>query len=295
MRKDEALNVLTTVYNQITKQIQAQDNEIEERELINFLHDTAKALFVSKFHSPIDFNTQGQSFEDEYKLLAKQSLNSYSTSNENIRQISNDARLLDTEALNEKFQEIQEHLDTEVQTANETISTLMQRVKHLETKSNIDPLTKTYNRRAMDHYFEGILDPSHELNNFAIMMIDIDNFKVVNDTHGHIAGDKVLIFLGRLLKRTIREGDKVFRFGGEEFLITLNRINPEVCHKISDRILRLIRENTLLFKNAQLSVTLSIGATMYKKGDTQESIIERADKALYRAKTTGKDKIEVEL
>lgn len=294
MRKDEALNVLTTVHKKISQHIQMQDDEINETEFIDYLHEIAKTLFASNFHTPLDFSADNTSFEEEYKLLAKQSIDSYSCSNENIRKISNEVCLLDTSDLNQKFDDIKVHLDTEVERANGTITSLLEQVKELEVKSNIDPLTKTYNRRAMDHYFQTVLEPGRKLKNFAIMMIDIDDFKQVNDTYGHVAGDKVLIFLGRLLKKTLREGDKVFRYGGEEFLITLNRINPEVCHKISDRILHLVRDNTLLFKDSQISVTLSIGATLHHAGDTQESFIERADRALYRAKQNGKDRIEVE-
>ncbi|HFU77799.1 MAG TPA: GGDEF domain-containing protein [Epsilonproteobacteria bacterium] len=291
MRKDDALNVLTTVYDQIREHITVQDNEVNENDLINFLHLTAKELINVNFSSTLPTSiSEGEA----YKLLAKESIDSYATTSENFRNIASEAKLVDIDSLNDAFKGIQEQLDSEVERANETITSLIERVKHLEVKSNLDPLTKIYNRRAMEHYFETVLEPGRPLQNFAIMMIDIDDFKKINDTHGHQAGDKVLIFLARLLKRTLREGDKVFRYGGEEFLVTLNRINPEVCHKISDRILSLVRENTLLYKDVQLSITLSIGATMYDDGDTKEALIDRADKALYRAKHNGKDRIEVE-
>ncbi|MDQ7067948.1 MAG: GGDEF domain-containing protein [Sulfurimonas sp.] len=126
-------------------------------------------------------------------------------------------------------------------------------------------------------------------------MLDIDDFKVINDTFGHVAGDKVIMFIANILRSTLRDGDKVFRYGGEEFVIILNRITPEVCLEVTNRILKLIRSNQLIYKGHPLSVTISIGATQYTNGDTPESIITRADKALYKSKINGKDQMNSEM
>jgi diguanylate cyclase (GGDEF)-like protein len=126
---------------------------------------------------------------------------------------------------------------------------------------------------------------------FHLLILDIDDFKSVNDKHGHLAGDKVLIFIANILKKTLRDGDKVFRYGGEEFVIILNRIDDEHCHKVTKRLLELIRSNKLIYKGEGLRVTMSVGATKYSAGDTPDSIIARADKALYKAKARGKNQM----
>jgi diguanylate cyclase (GGDEF)-like protein len=126
-------------------------------------------------------------------------------------------------------------------------------------------------------------------------MIDIDDFKVVNDTYGHVAGDKILIYLTHLLRKTLRDGDKIFRYGGEEFVVILNRISSDVCLDITNRLLELIRSNQLLYKGDSINITISVGTTQYHKGDTQDSLLERADKALYRSKTNGKNQMNREI
>jgi diguanylate cyclase (GGDEF)-like protein len=125
--------------------------------------------------------------------------------------------------------------------------------------------------------------------------LDVDDFKVINDTFGHIAGDKILIFIANILKKTLRDGDKVFRYGGEEFVIVLNRITDEHCKNITLRILELIRKNKLIYKGQSINVTMSIGATKYKESDNEDTLMSRADKALYRAKNSGKNQMYSEI
>jgi diguanylate cyclase (GGDEF)-like protein len=128
-----------------------------------------------------------------------------------------------------------------------------------------------------------------------MLMLDLDDFKIINDTYGHIAGDKILIFISNILKKTLREVDKIFRYGGEEFIIILNRTDNIFCSKIANRILELIRVNNLVYKGETLHITGSIGTTMFKEGDTPDSFISRADKALYKAKANGKNQIQTEM
>ena len=127
------------------------------------------------------------------------------------------------------------------------------------------------------------------------MMLDIDDFKLVNDKYGHVIGDKVLVFISNVLKKILRDGDKIFRYGGEEFIIILNRIDKDTCEKISQRILATVDTNKLLYKEESIHVTVSIGATVIQKDETAEDIIDRADQALYEAKKDGKNRIKVKI
>jgi diguanylate cyclase (GGDEF)-like protein len=128
-----------------------------------------------------------------------------------------------------------------------------------------------------------------------MLMLDLDDFKQINDNYGHVAGDKILIFISNILKQTLREGDKIFRYGGEEFIIILNRTDNIFCSKIANRILELIRANNLIYKGETLHATASIGTAVFIEGDTPDTFISRADKALYQAKKNGKNQIVTEM
>jgi len=304
MNKEDAKVLLSNIYDKVGQHIDRQDDKINETVLIDFLHEIANSLFENNFKSPLNLYSQRFSFDREYKLLAEKSIHSYSGSNEKFSELAKAQQtvldnvstdLFDFDEFSRRFETIQSHLNEEVLKANTTIGQLLSRVKELENKASVDSLTKVYNRRALKSHLDSIFSleqNNHDLN-MHLFMIDIDDFKKVNDTYGHVTGDKVLIFLSNILKKTLRHGDKIFRYGGEEFIIILNRITPEQCKLVAERILNLVRSNKLLTNQNQIVITLSIGSTQFKRGDTMESIIGRADKALYLAKNSGKDQLKV--
>jgi diguanylate cyclase (GGDEF)-like protein len=198
---------------------------------------------------------------------------------------------IDLDSITTKFDEIQSHMSEEVKKANEVITQLTKQVKTLEEKSNLDSLTKVFNRRALSTYLEKVCNNEKLPYDMHLLMLDIDDFKNINDMFGHIAGDKILIFIANILRKTIRDGDKVFRYGGEEFIIILNRLEKDKCEQIALRLLELISGNKLIYKGETINVTISIGTTMLVKSDTPDSLISRADKALYRAKENGKNQM----
>ncbi len=270
-------------------------------------------LVLTATHEVLDAYTSGDidllayrnNSTEEYKELAMQSIGSYASTNEKIGKIteeqaelleqSSGSTLIDFEKITEKFNDIQSHLSDEVSRANDVIHTLMEQVKHLEVKTSLDPLTKTFNRYALGEHLRTILEKDQLHFDMFCLMIDADNFKSINDKYGHIAGDKVLIFLAKLFKKALRDGDRVYRFGGEEFIVLLNRTDLEGAKLVAERLLTLCRNNKPLFQNQQITVTLSIGLTKIKADDTIDTIIERSDTALYNAKKNGKDRLEMEL
>lgn len=241
---------------------------------------------------------------NDYKLLAQKSIDSYSTTNDKFNEItekhadlieeSTSADLIEFGKISEKFGDIQNHLNHEVQRANKVIKELSNQVKNLEIKTTLDPLTKTYNRHALQEHLLAILYKEHFNYDMYALMIDIDDFKLINDRYGHIVGDKVLIFIAKIMKKALRDGDRVYRFGGEEFIILINRTDNEGAKLIAERLLNLCRQNKPLVQNKQLAVTLSIGLTKIVKGDTIDSVVGRSDSALYKAKNNGKDRLEME-
>ena len=119
-----------------------------------------------------------------------------------------------------------------------------------------------------------------------IAILDLDDFKGINDTFGHLVGDFVLIKFVQIVKSLIRKTDKIYRYGGDEFIIIFNRSTPLNATKTIERILNKIDKTKLKYKDYLIKLTVSAGITCHKKGDDVESIIKRADEALYEAKVT---------
>lgn len=284
--------------------ISNQQRTIEPSEFAELVSTATQEVLEAYASGAIDLQAYRNTVTDEYKALALKSIDSYAVTNEKFGKITEEHAdlieksttdaLIDFEKITEKFNDIQNHLSDEVVRANEVIHTLMEQVKSLEVKTSLDPLTKTFNRYALHEHLRAILEKeTFDFEIFALM-IDADNFKLINDKFGHIAGDKVLIFLAKLFKKALRDGDRVYRFGGEEFSILLNRTDLEGARLVAERLLTLCRNNKPLFQNQQISVTLSIGMTKLKEKDTIDTIIERSDAALYKAKNNGKDRLEME-
>jgi diguanylate cyclase (GGDEF)-like protein len=165
------------------------------------------------------------------------------------------------------------------------LSSSDQEKEHYAQLALVDGLTGLYNRM----YFKGLMDFEFARlrrfsGNLSLLMIDIDNFKNYNDTHGHPAGDELLRKLAKLLKGSVREMDVVCRYGGEEFIIVLPQTDKNGAQIVADRMCK----NAALY----LPSTLSIGvATFPMDGKDIDSLIEQADLAMYKAKQTGKNKV----
>jgi diguanylate cyclase (GGDEF)-like protein len=303
MKKDDLKSLVTQVYRDILQRIEEQENPTKEQ-LVDELHNASQTI-ESMSEEQIDSLEQAKAMlATSYKELAQHSISSYAHTNSSFEKITKEHQetlqqhkdeLIDYPSIKEKFDDLQNTMEAEVNKANALITKLSQEVKELDKKSNLDPLTKIFNRRAMDTYLEKICarkNLNHELH---LLLLDIDDFKKINDLYGHVAGDKLLIYLANLLQKTLRDGDKLFRYGGEEFVIILNRIEEDACMDITHRILEAVRSNRLIYKGKSLCVTMSIGATKYHNGDTPTTLIERADRALYKSKSLGKNQMNVEI
>ena len=149
-----------------------------------------------------------------------------------------------------------------------------------------DPLTKLWNRRHLYLYIEQLMPISRRSGDpFSIIILDIDRFKKYNDTHGHLEGDELLIKVAKQLVNCSRQQDLIVRYGGEEFLLVLPSTNIDQARVIAERILGAVRKNT--------NVTISAGLSVYSGQSDFNQLIEQADKALYTAKSTGRDRFVV--
>ncbi len=157
-------------------------------------------------------------------------------------------------------------------------------VRSLREDASTDALTGLANRRMFDVTFERSLK---ETSSVALLMLDLDRFKSFNDSFGHQAGDEVLRCTGRLLRELVREHDLAARYGGEEFAILLPRVDSTHAERVAQRILDAFRNYPWPLR----PVTISIGAAISSAEDTPESLLRRADMALYRSKQEGRDRL----
>jgi diguanylate cyclase (GGDEF)-like protein len=185
-----------------------------------------------------------------------------------------------------------------------TIEKLKKEIERLKKLVYEDELTKLFNRRGFlklaDPIFKEIrfvkLNPNKrknlKINNLSLILLDIDNFKKINDTYGHLIGDKVLVLVASIIKNRLREIDLVGRYGGEEIIILLLGANKKSAYSIAEEIREKIASSPLKLnnKNKNLTVTASLGVAELTKEKTLEELIKKADQAMYKAKNLGKNK-----
>nr|HPG29206.1 sensor domain-containing diguanylate cyclase [bacterium] len=163
----------------------------------------------------------------------------------------------------------------------------------MEQMAIIDELTKTYNRR---HFFYLLSNEIKKFlrykHKFCVLMIDIDNFKKFNDSHGHINGDRILKKFADVIRDNIRDVDFFARYGGEEFIILFPETLLETSIMIAERIRRAIEKDCFIYiDQKQIGITISGGLAEYKIDFTEEEILNEADNYLYYAKRNGKNQI----
>jgi diguanylate cyclase (GGDEF)-like protein len=207
--------------------------------------------------------------DHEFFLVLSKMLNDISIEKENIENIKN------IKLSNIKLEEkIQQELSKNIE---------------LNALAITDKLTGLYNRVKLDKVLDLEINKMVKLQaEISIIFIDIDRFKPINDTYGHQIGDKVLQSFSQVLKNNIRKTDIVGRWGGEEFLIICHEANIEGSLHLAENLRKII-ENTSFEYIKEL--TASFGVASFEDGDSIDSLVERADKALYKAKHNGRNKV----
>jgi diguanylate cyclase len=195
-----------------------------------------------------------------------------------------------------KMRSVAAELSAQLRASTEEVNSLTQSLHRAQSEALRDPLTDLRNRRGFDQSAADLRLQRGNLNNLALLMIDIDHFKAVNDTHGHVLGDKVLRAVAHVLKSNIKGRDVAARVGGEEFAVLLPdtsvggavTLGKQFCALVSHgRIKRAAGDGTIG------QVTLSIGVAVARSGESLESLMERADAALYSAKRAGRARVIV--
>ncbi len=157
--------------------------------------------------------------------------------------------------------------------------------------ASIDPLTRLLNRRSMNARLKAVLENVVESDScFCLMLIDIDDFKHVNDTYGHDCGDEVLVAISKIITDDVREEDAVCRWGGEEILVMI-KSKLSTAKNVAERICQDIRQTTITHNQTTVNVTITVGISEYAENKTLSTMIEEADKNMYYGKNHGKNQV----
>lgn len=202
-----------------------------------------------------------------------------------------DKIVADLHKVREQSMSLKEELDDYRKLA----STLSQQLESSEAKAMVDSLTNVLNRNAYDKKIAQLIREADRLQSSesALMVVDIDHFKKFNDNHGHKAGDNVLAAVASSIRDTIRATDSLFRYGGEEFVVILNNITADNAEKLAEKVRYRVEKEYFVDKEKTLKVTVSIGMTCLKEKDTEQTLFERADKAMYNSKHKGRNRVTV--
>lgn len=168
--------------------------------------------------------------------------------------------------------------------------------EQLQKLAALDPLTGIYNKRfGLIRFHEEYSTSIRTERPLGVLMLDIDHFKLVNDTYGHLIGDRVLINITQQIKNIMRVGDLFIRFGGEEFLLILPGASKNDSYIIAERIRHIVKESKITYGSNNISVTISIGCDSLPETSVsgEEELIKNADEALYRAKDSGRDQVAI--
>lgn len=217
-----------------------------------------------------------------------------------IRQTKDIRGIIDT--LEEALSETRAlHTANEMAVARQQVVCAEQRIERLKSELELvnrlvreDQLTRAMNRRGLDEALK--LEIARAVRSgtpLCVALIDIDNFKDINDVFGHLAGDQVLVHLVAVIQDTIRTNDLVGRYGGEEFLVLLPGSNIETACEVTERLRRQLSLKPVVWEGRELLVTFSGGVAALQPDESESSLISRADKAMYSAKLGGKNRVTV--
>lgn len=172
---------------------------------------------------------------------------------------------------------------------------LRKEIEQLKHLSLIDALTELPNRHYVETQITNALSLLDRINMpFGVIFFDIDHFKQFNDNHGHLVGDQALKTTADTFKHTIRSFDTMGRWGGEEFLGVFPKMNRQDLRETGDRLRQMVKHSQIKLKNKSLWLTLSGGGALAAPGDTRETLVEKADAAMYISKQQGRDRFTIQ-
>lgn len=178
---------------------------------------------------------------------------------------------------------------------NIRMKSLEEKINELKQENHRDKLTEINNRNYLEKILTEIIE-QNDINkeNIAFCFLDVDDFKYINDNYGHLVGDRILSMIAKTLKNNLRDADKAFRWGEDEFALILFDIdNNKNLKKLLERIKLLINKSFIEYNQKKINVTMSFGATKFSQDDTIETLTKKADNNMYESKKQGKNQITV--
>lgn len=271
LKLNDALN---SVQNSLVSSLKSTNNIREKMALLNqqieqqisvLSHDTQSATSLEQLQSLVTdkLTTLSNSLKDKEKLEKQEReilLSSVKEMDSRLKELEDEARQFKKRLAEQKFRSLQ------------------------------DALTELPNRAAFDERFELELKRSRRYNTpLSIVLADVDHFKIINDTYGHSAGDKTLKVIAKALKQSMREADFIARYGGEEFILLFPETPLEQLETPLNALREKIKRIPFKFKDTNVVISISFGATQLKPTDEGREAFDRADEALYDAKRQGRD------
>ncbi|MGQ9549778.1 MAG: GGDEF domain-containing protein [Roseiflexus sp.] len=172
---------------------------------------------------------------------------------------------------------------------------VQEELERMRALALLDPLTGIGNRRFIESNTYSLLEELRRYGwSFGVILIDIDHFKAVNDTFGHLVGDEILKMVARTLLHNIRTFDIVGRWGGEEFVVIARNVDSALLRSLAERLRILVEKSSLPVANEVVYVTISMGAALARWNDTPVTLLDRADQMLYLSKQSGRNRVSVE-
>ena len=179
-------------------------------------------------------------------------------------------------------------LKEEIYQQHQKLEEMKMELEKAREEAQIDPLTGLLNRKEFEKRLKEFC-----LNKipFSLILIDVDNFKKINDNYGHPAGDKVLEIVGKILKQSLREKTPIFRIGGEEFAVLLPEKNLEIASRIAERLRKIFENRIIRFDDNSIYITVTLSVTYSEGTENPKEVYKRADDLLYKGKKEGKNKV----
>lgn len=261
------------------------ERETEFREIIDLMTAAMSGLDIENrdFYSSI--RSQGQRFE-EITLL------------DDIKRIKNEL-VQEVEKMRAMVRQKESQDQKTLESLSSQVDVLKKELNKARQSASIDGLTGVYNRKALDDHLLSLIDRNRVTKSpFSLLMMDLDKFKQLNDTYGHTVGDRMLVAFAEKCRGSVRSDDFLARYGGEEFTLILPGASLRNATKKAKHLCKTIAGSRYAADDSPkadvISVTVSIGVSAYRQGDTIQSLVERADQCLYKAKADGRNRVVAE-